>query len=75
METYRNVNSIWKTESWMNFFYFSAIFKILTMNYLSNQSESKQALLIKKIGNAKKGKVYIIQFPQVRLFYVHYFNI
>lgn len=68
METYRNVNSIRKTESWMNFFYFSAIFKILTMNYLSNQSEGKQALLIKKIGNAKKGKVYIIQFPQVRHF-------
>lgn len=68
METYRNVNSIWKTESWMNFFYFSAIFKILTMNYPSNQSESKQALLIKKLGNAKKGKVYKIQFPQVRHF-------
>lgn len=68
METYRNVHSIWQTESWMNFFYFSAIFKILTMNYLSNQSEGKQALLMKKIGNAKKGKVYIIPIPQVRHF-------
>ena len=34
--------SLWKTESWMTFFYFFVVLKISTMNYFSNQAEDEQ---------------------------------